>query len=197
MGEKPPHAAEKGELGYRAPTRLSAGWQSLPGLRRSRPAWPVEADEAWEYDDATHTQTLKGVIALCPSCHQIRHWGKSLVDGREEETLRHLMAINGWTLAQAEHASEEAMTQWEERSRHEWKSDYSWVTRTHGFVPDEAGAARAETANRELVSVARQRVEEAEQSFVDAMLESHPRPTPQPERNPNRSIIGMLKSLFR
>lgn len=64
------------------------------------------------------TQTLKRVIALCPDCHHIRHWGKSIVDGREEDTLRHLMAINGWTLAQAEHATDEAMTQWEERSRH-------------------------------------------------------------------------------
>lgn len=64
------------------------------------------------------TQTLKRVIALCSDCHQIHHWGKSMVDGREEDTLRHLMAINGWTLAQAEHATDEAMTQWEERSRH-------------------------------------------------------------------------------
>lgn len=161
------------------------------------PRWPVEADEAWEYDDATLTQTLKGVIALCPDCHHVRHWGKSLVDGREEETLCHLMTINGWTLFQAEQAVDEAMTQWEERSRHEWKTDYSWVTRTHGFVPDESGTARAETANRELVAVARQRAEEADQCFVDATLESRPRSTVEPERSPNRSIIGVLRSLFR
>lgn len=24
------------------------------------PQWPVEAGEAWDYEDATHTQTLKG-----------------------------------------------------------------------------------------------------------------------------------------
>jgi hypothetical protein len=41
-----------------------------------------------------------------------------MVDGREEDPLRHLMGINGWTLAQAEHATDEAMMQWEERSRH-------------------------------------------------------------------------------
>ncbi len=33
-----------------------------------------------------------------------------MVYGREEETLRHLMTINGWTPAQAEHATDEAMT---------------------------------------------------------------------------------------
>lgn len=166
------------------------------------PQWPVEADEAWEYDDATRTQTLKGVIALCPDCHRIRHWGKSMVDGREEETLHHLMVINGWTLTQAKHATEVAMAQWEERSRYDWKSDYSWVTRVHGFVPDETGLARAEAANRELVTVARQRVAETEQSFVDSMPKPRlrpvlPDPTPSPERSSKRSIIGMLKSLFR
>jgi hypothetical protein len=137
------------------------------------------------------------VIALCPDCHQIRHWGRSLADGRREETLRHLVEINRWTLNQAEHATAESMAQWEERSRHEWKSDYSWVTRTHGFVPGEAGEARAETANRELVAAARQRAEEADQFLVDAMLEAPPRQRPQPARIPNRSIFGMLKSLFR
>lgn len=107
------------------------------------------------------------------------------------------MAINGWTLAQAEHTKDEAMTQWEERSRHKWKSDYSWVTRTHGFVLDKASAARAETANLELIAVARQGAEEAEQSYVDAILKARPRPASGPERNPKRSVIGMLKSLFR
>lgn len=166
------------------------------------PQWPVEADEAWAYDDATLTQTLKGVIALCPDCHSVRHWGKSMVDGREEETLAHLMTINGWTRAQAEHAAEIAMTQWHERSRHEWKSDYSWVTRTHGFVIDEAGMARAEVANHELVAVARQQAQASARSIVDPMLKprvcpASPVPAPSPEYRPKRSLISMLKSLLR
>lgn len=56
------------------------------------------------------TRLHKILHTPCSDCHQIRHCGKSMVDGREEETLRHLMAINGWTLAQAEHATDEAMT---------------------------------------------------------------------------------------
>ncbi|MGK6321338.1 DUF5710 domain-containing protein [Sphingomonas sp. DT-204] len=172
------------------------------------PQWPVEADEAWEYDDVTHTQTLKSVIALCPDCHHVRHWGKSMIDGREEETLRHVMAINRWTRAQAESAAEEALAQWEERSSHEWQSDYSWVTRTHGFTPDEAGAARAEASNRELVSLARRGAEEADRLFWNHLLEPEPPaaqprriviplPTSQPEQKVDRSILGALKSLFR
>ena len=37
------------------------------------PEWLVEADEAWELDDQSKRQTLKGVIALCPDCHLVRH----------------------------------------------------------------------------------------------------------------------------
>lgn len=49
--------------------------------------WPVEADEGWHYDDALRLQTLKGVIALCPDCHKVRHWGKTLIDGHEAAAL--------------------------------------------------------------------------------------------------------------
>ena len=33
--------------------------------------WPVECHEIWHYDDKRHTQTLVGLMALCPSCHAV------------------------------------------------------------------------------------------------------------------------------
>jgi hypothetical protein len=36
------------------------------------PKWPVECHERWQYDDATHVQTLTGLIALCPECHRVK-----------------------------------------------------------------------------------------------------------------------------
>ncbi|MGF7148938.1 hypothetical protein FHS96_002580 [Sphingomonas zeicaulis] len=127
----------------------------------------MEADEAWEYDDDRHIQTLKGVVALCPDCHHVRHWGKSLVDGREEEVTRHLMTINGWTRAEVKDAADAAFEQWEARSRHVWQSEYGWVTRTHGIVPDEIGFARAEAANQDLVGAARKRAADTFDQYGD------------------------------
>lgn len=34
-----------------------------------------ECDERWEYGDANLIQHLAGFIALCPSCHGIKHFG--------------------------------------------------------------------------------------------------------------------------
>jgi hypothetical protein len=121
------------------------------------PEWPVEADEAWEYDDATNLQTLKSVIALCPPCHHVRHWGKSMVEGREDATLSHMMTVNGWSRHQAKAAADAALAQWHDRSRRSWRSDYSWVTRRHGFEIDDAGIVRAEQANAEVVAIAQDR----------------------------------------
>lgn len=118
------------------------------------PKWPVEADEAWEYDDATQTQILKGVIALCPDCHKIRHWGKTMVNGGEPAAFDRLMKINRWSRAVAETAIEAAFEQWERRSKHEWTMDCNWVTRVHGFEVSVVGAARAALANQALVAQA-------------------------------------------
>ena len=37
----------------------------------------LECHERWEYDDASFIQRLAGLIALCPSCHGIKHFGNS------------------------------------------------------------------------------------------------------------------------
>jgi Domain of unknown function (DUF5710) len=133
------------------------------------PGWPVEADEAWNYDDKTLIQTLKAVIALCPDCHRIRHWGKTTIDGREKEALARLMTVNRWSRAQAEAEIASAFKQWDERSRYEWTSDYGWVTRVHGFVPSEEGEQRAIAANRALITQTNEAAE-----LIDRQLSSSP-----------------------
>ena len=119
------------------------------------PEWPVEADEAWDYDDDRSVQTLKGVIALCPPCHLVRHWGHTTVSGRAEIAIAQMVRVNGWTRPQAEAAGDAGLRLWEARSRRRWHMDYSWVTRVHGIVVDEAGLARAEDANQTFVEEAR------------------------------------------
>mgnify|MGYP002137055731 FL=1 len=38
----------------------------------------VEAHEIWHYDDVKLVQTLVGLIALCPSCHKSKHYGRAI-----------------------------------------------------------------------------------------------------------------------
>lgn len=46
--------------------------------------WPVEAHEVWEYDDMHLVQIFKRVCALCPSCHQVKHYGLAAQLRREK-----------------------------------------------------------------------------------------------------------------
>ncbi|MDL5054805.1 hypothetical protein QQ056_14795 [Oscillatoria laete-virens NRMC-F 0139] len=126
--------------------------------------WPVEADEVWYYDDATNTQTLIAVVGLCPSCHQVRHWGKAITDGHREKALYHLAFINRWSLIEATQATRQAMELWHSRSQRQWTSDYSFAARTYGvtFTPD--GSSRADDANKRLIRQAHARLSSTTQA---------------------------------
>ena len=54
------------------------------------PRWPVECHEIWEYDDEQHTQTLLGLTALCPACHEVKHIGLANIKGQGNIAARHL-----------------------------------------------------------------------------------------------------------
>jgi hypothetical protein len=89
------------------------------------PKWPVEAHERWAYDDINHVQTLEKIVALCPSCHQVKHFGFAQVQGKEKEALAHLMKVNNWSATQAHQHIEQAISTWRTRSQHQWKLDIS------------------------------------------------------------------------
>lgn len=167
------------------------------------PEWPVEADEAWEYDDEKLTHTLKGVIALCPDCHHVRHWGKTAADGGEEEAFAKLMAVNRWSRATAEEAVAFAYEQWERRSDRTWTSDFSWVTRTHGIALDPNGARRADAANRSLLDKAARQADEAAKRhygefYIPELDSVRPTRTHGSSRPPRkRTLFGYVKALFR
>lgn len=65
------------------------------------PKWPVEADEGWAYDDQRRIQILKGVIALCPDCHAVGHWGRTLTLGDSDRALKWMARVNRITTAEA------------------------------------------------------------------------------------------------
>ena len=122
------------------------------------PKWPVEADEGWHYDDTTRVQTLKGVIALCPDCHAVRHWGKTMSAGKQDEALAWMMDVNGWTRAEAQKCANNAMRQWHERSAHnDWRCDISWALTQYGVTPVKGGESVAQERNQSFVQKAHEK----------------------------------------
>lgn len=96
--------------------------------------WPVECHEIWHYDDEKHIQTLEGLIALCPNCHEVKHIGLAGVRGRANIAEAHLAKVNGWTKEQVSSYLEGVWEVWFERSRYEWELDLSWLEREYKIV---------------------------------------------------------------
>tara|TARA_R110000851_G_scaffold110632_3_gene233480 strand:+ start:828 stop:1391 length:564 start_codon:yes stop_codon:yes gene_type:complete len=71
------------------------------GLQQGR-KHAVECHEIWEYDDINRIQLLKGLVALCPICHQCKHLGRTLGTGAGARAVQHLATVNNMTLDETE-----------------------------------------------------------------------------------------------
>lgn len=89
--------------------------------------WPVECHEIWDYNYDTEVQKLIGLIALCPSCHEVKHIGLAKVKGRYNTALKHLMSINNISKSEAEKQVTKAFSIWESRNQVQWKLDTSFL----------------------------------------------------------------------
>ncbi len=89
--------------------------------------WAVECHEIWHYDDLNYIQTLSGLTALCPSCHQVKHIGLAGLRGYGERAEAHLAKINGWTREQTDAYLKTVWDTWQERSGHDWSLDLDWL----------------------------------------------------------------------
>jgi len=89
--------------------------------------WPVECHEIWQYDDQKYLQKLIGLIALCPACHAVKHLGHTNIIGKADEAINHLATINQWSHDEAVNYVNEQFQIWEERSKHNWELDLSWL----------------------------------------------------------------------
>ena len=95
--------------------------------------WPVECHEIWEYDDQNKTQTLKGLISLCPTCHKVKHIGRTLSvepPHTQARVLKHLAKVNDLTPQETEDYIVQVFEVWNERSQHQWSLDLSWLDST-------------------------------------------------------------------
>jgi hypothetical protein len=89
--------------------------------------WPVECHEVWQYDDEKHTQTLIRLIALCPNCHKVKHFGRSQITGDGELAFSHFMKVNKIKEAEAKKEINKAANIWEKRSQYPWEVDITWL----------------------------------------------------------------------
>ena len=90
---------------------------------------PVECHEVWSYSMKTKTQKLERLIALCPTCHEVKHIGLAEMNGRHQIALAHLIIVNGWGMAELKAHYEESFTEWKARSQFQWKLDLSFLDR--------------------------------------------------------------------
>jgi hypothetical protein len=86
--------------------------------------------EIWEYDDVNHIQKLVGFVLLCSMCHHIKHIGLAGILVREgkldyNELVKHFCEVNSCSEKDFKKHIEEAFEIWRERSKHQWKQDFS------------------------------------------------------------------------
>jgi len=88
---------------------------------------PVECHEVWEYNEKTLIQKLVKLIALCPDCHSVKHFGLAQIQNKGRKALKHLMKINKITKKAAEKYIADSFMEWAERSGKNWKLDISYL----------------------------------------------------------------------
>jgi hypothetical protein len=98
------------------------------------PEHPVECHEIWDYDDDRLVQRLAGMIALCPACHEVKHFGFARVRGIDGRAFEHLAAVNGWTAPATQLYLDHVFELWAWRSKHEWDLDLT-VLADYGIAP--------------------------------------------------------------
>ena len=88
--------------------------------------WPVECHEIWEYTKARKVK-LKGLIALCPDCHEVKHIGLAQIRGRLYPALNHFMKVNNVSKQEAIKYVNSCFSLWNERNKVDWKLDVSYL----------------------------------------------------------------------
>lgn len=94
---------------------------------------PVECHEVWDFNDKTNYQTLLRTIALCPSCHEVKHMGLQMKRGpiHFERAISHFINVNLVSEGEAEEYIMSAFAQHHARSQRRWTVDVSWIQRTY------------------------------------------------------------------
>jgi len=102
----------------------------------------LDCHEVFDFNEATSTQTLVGVMALCKLCHGVKHIGHAKSSGSFFTVARHMAKINGITYQEAVQKINDGFALWKFRSRKTWKVDLNtWLK----FYCDQKGVPHADT----------------------------------------------------
>lgn len=85
----------------------------------------LHCHEVWSYDETTGVQKLTGLMAICPECHEVKHFGLAQMQGRGGLALQQMMKVNGIGLTAAREIVAEAFKTWTRRSQRTWTLDVS------------------------------------------------------------------------
>lgn len=133
----------------------------------------VECHELWSYDEDRGVQVLEGLIALCPSCHEVKHMGLTATRGRREPALRQLMKVNGMSRQAGISYCVAEFSIWKQRSQRSWSLDLTWL---EGQVVNSAKKIEEARRARNALNMA-----ESQGDFADliAQIEAAHGPTPE------------------
>lgn len=91
----------------------------------------IEAHESWRFDEATGVQKLRGLLALCPTCHKAKHLGYAQRIGRLQQVYGRLKWLNDWDDDTLFKQLAQVHTRQEELSKRTWTLDLSFL-KTYG-----------------------------------------------------------------
>ena len=100
-------------------------------------SWPVECHEVWDFDEDKGIQKLVRLIALCPLCHQVKHFGRTELMGDADRAVMHLMHVNRWSRQDALKHIKEAAEAWERRSAMKWTLDVTHLQELGVPLPND------------------------------------------------------------
>lgn len=89
--------------------------------------WNVECHEIWFYDDKNHNQILKGFIALCPTCHKVKHAGLANLKGEIDIVVNQISNINNISKKESKDYITSSFDVWKKRSKFKWNLDISYI----------------------------------------------------------------------
>lgn len=82
----------------------------------------LHAHEVWSYNDELHLVNLDDIIPVCENCHNVIHYGKAQLEGKERQAKAWYCQVNGVSLEDANLETRLAYIEWEMRSGcKEWK----------------------------------------------------------------------------
>src|SRR5262249_35022629 len=92
----------------------------------------LHCHEGWRDDDTTHVQLLAGCLVLCVWWLHVRHLGHAALLAAEgrlrfQDVVAHFLRVNGCDHAAFARHQREAFALFEERSRHEWTTDFGFA----------------------------------------------------------------------